>query len=178
MESTLVNRVATSGLITLNLEDYFPKKDIMVFDIAVYLFHGLILKEKEFRVALKEVDWTVYQDKTVLIQCSTDAILPLWSYMLISQYLQGVASDVFVGDESEYIKASYYKTLSGVRWEDFNDQRVVIKGCGHLPVPEEAYAHVTFLLKPFAKSIMFGEPCSTVPVFKKTQATDPSIASE
>lgn len=167
MESTIVNRVAASGLLTLNLEDYFPKKEKVVFDIAGYLFHGLILKEKEFRAALKELDWSVYRGKIVLIQCTTDAILPMWSYMLITQYLEGIAHDVFVGDEKEYIKASFYKALSDVPWEEFADQRVVVKGCGQLPVPEEAYARIVFLLKPFAKSIMFGEPCSTVPVFKK-----------
>lgn len=167
MESTLVNRVAASGLVTINLEDYFPQGEKVVFDIVPFLFHGLILKEKEFRASLKELDWSVYKDKIVLIQCTSEAIIPMWAYMLISQNLQNIASDVFTGSEAEYIKSKFYQTLSSRDWSVFQDQRLVIKGCGNLPVPEEAYARIAFLLKPYAKSIMFGEPCSTVPVYKQ-----------
>lgn len=168
MESPLINRVASSGILTLNLEDFFPDKECVVFDIQPYLFHGLILKEKDFRTALKELDWQMYQDKIVLIQCSSDAIIPMWAYMLISQYLEGVASEVFVGTEPEFIKAWYHRILQEKDWSSYEDSRVVVKGCGEKPVPPEAYGVVTFLLKPFAKSIMFGEPCSTVPIYKNT----------
>ncbi|MFZ1703634.1 MAG: DUF2480 family protein [Saprospiraceae bacterium] len=167
MESQLVNRVASSGIVTLNLEDYFPKHDFLVFDISQFLFHGLILKEKEFRLALKEEDWTTYSDKIILIQCSTDAIIPLWAYMLISNYLTGTAKDVFVGSQEEYIKSFMVNALHGIDWTQYSDQRIVVKGCGNKPVPADAYARITQLLRPFVKSIMFGEPCSTVPVFKK-----------
>ncbi|MBK8620624.1 MAG: DUF2480 family protein [Saprospiraceae bacterium] len=168
MESSLINRVASSGIMTLNLEDFFPDKDRMIFDIQPYLFHGLILKEKDFRSALKELDWTTFEDKIVLIQCSSDAIIPMWAYMLISQYLEGVAYEVFVGTDAEYIKSWYHKALKENDWSSYHDCRVVVKGCGEKPVPPEAYSMITFLLKPFAKSIMFGEPCSTVPIYKKS----------
>lgn len=167
METQLVNRVANSGIVTLNLEDFFPKLDFYVFDISEYLFHGLILKEKEFRIALQELEWSPYKDKVVLIQCSSDAIIPLWAYMLITKYLTDTARDVFVGTKEEYIKSYMMVALNQVEWEKYADQRIVIKGCGDHPVPAEAYARITFKLQPFAKSIMFGEPCSTVPVYKK-----------
>lgn len=167
METQLINRVANSGLITINLEEYFPKNEFAIFDLKDYLFHGLILKEKDFRLSLKEADWSVYKNKTVLIQCTADAIIPLWAYMLVTQYLSGMADEVFVGSQEEFVKAHYKKVLSDKDWSDMADQRIVIKGCSDKPVPEEAYALMTHILVPIAKSIMFGEPCSTVPVYKK-----------
>ncbi|MBK6363156.1 MAG: DUF2480 family protein [Saprospiraceae bacterium] len=167
METQLINRVASSGIITINLEDFYPTCDFKVFDISDFLFHGLILKEKEFRTTLKELDWSVFRDKTVLILCSTDAIVPLWAYMLISQYLHGVANDIFVGTEKEFIKTWYYHALEKFDWTPYENQKIVVKGCGHKTVPEDAYARITKHLMPIAGSIMFGEPCSTVPVYKK-----------
>lgn len=168
MESeTLVNRVAESGLITINLESFFPEKQIIVFDIKDFLFHGLILKEKEFREALKVLDWTIYQNKIVLVNCSTDAIIPLWAYMLIENYLADIADDTYQGSTEDYLRMHYKKVIESIDASQYKDQRIVIKGCGTKPVPSFAYAVVTKVLKPYAQSIMFGEPCSTVPVFKR-----------
>lgn len=168
MEPQLINRVANSGLITINLEDFYPKQEFIIFDLKDFLFQALILKEKDFRLALKDLDWTGYQDKIVLIQCSADAVIPLWAYMLVAQYLTGIASDVFVGNVDEYLKAHYKQVLEQNNWTEMIDQRIVVKGCSDKAVPEDAYALLTKILKPIAKSIMFGEPCSTVPVYKKS----------
>lgn len=176
MESnTLVNRVAESGLITINLEDFFPENFFAVFDIKDYLFHGLILKEKDFREALKNIDWSIYKDKIVLINCSADAIIPLWAYMLIEVYLQDWAYDSYQGNEEEYLRFHYKNVLQKLDTTQFNDQRIVIKGCGNKPVPSYAYALITAVLKPYAQSIMFGEPCSTVPIFKRPRVVKPTI---
>lgn len=165
--AVLVNKVAESGLITINLESYFPNHEFVVFDLKDHLFHGLILKEKEFREALKTLDWSVYQHKIVLITCTTDAIIPLWAYMLIESNLQGIAADTYQGSEQEYLRLHYRHVLSQMDFEKYTDQRIVIKGCSNKPVPAEAYGYITRLLKPYAQSIMFGEPCSTVPIFKR-----------
>jgi hypothetical protein len=173
MENTvLVNKVAESGLITINLENYFPQHSFAVFDLKDYLFHGLILKEKEFRDALKSLDWTRYEQKLVLITCSTDAIIPLWAYMLIESYLHGIAADTYQGSEEEYLRMYYRNVLSQIDFAKYIDQRIVIKGCSNKPVPAYAYGYITQLLKPYAQSIMFGEPCSTVPIFKRPRKLD------
>lgn len=173
MENTvLVNKVAESGLITINLENYFPQQSFAVFDLKDYLFHGLILKEKEFRDALKSLDWTRYEQKLVLITCSTDAIIPLWAYMLIESYLHGIAADTYQGSEEEYLRMYYRNVLSQIDVAKYIDQRIVIKGCSNKPVPAYAYGYITQLLKPYAQSIMFGEPCSTVPIFKRPRKLD------
>jgi hypothetical protein len=169
MESTtLVNRVAESGIITINLEEYYPKNEFALFDIKDFLFHGLILKEKEFREALKHLDWNQFKSKIVLVQCSTDAVIPLWAYMLIETYLDGIAADSYHGSQEDYL-TMYYRTyvLDKMNFEQYTDKRVVIKGCSQKAVPAYAYACITQKLKPYAQSIMFGEPCSTVPIFKR-----------
>ena len=167
MDKPLVNRVAQSGLITLNLEDYFPGEEVVNFDLKDYLFMELILKEKDFRVAMKDHDWSQYEGKVVLVNCSTDAIIPLWAYMLVASNLSAYAVDVFQGTPNEYYKHAMAKALDAVDWAQYDDERVIIKGCGNKPVPPSAYLDITTKLRPFAKSIMFGEACSTVPVFKK-----------
>ncbi len=169
-DSTLVNRVAASGLITINLEDYFPQKAIVNFDIKEYLFHGLILKEKDFRAAMKQLDWSIYKDKIVLVNCSTDAIIPLWAYMLIENYLIGVVWDTYQGTEEEYLRMHYREAIDRIGVEQYIDKRIVIKGCGDKPVPSYAYAKITNRLMPYVQSLMFGEPCSTVPIYKKPKA--------
>lgn len=166
-EDVLINRVANSGLITLNLEDHYPHYDMVRFDIKDYLFHGLILKEKDFRKALKELDWHQYQDKILLVLCSADAIIPVWAYMLITGYAQGIAADLFAGSEEEYLKAYFYKVIQEMDLSKYRDKRIVIKGCSKRPVPAAAYLQLTQGLKPYAQSIMYGEPCSTVPIFKR-----------
>lgn len=167
MSGTLVNKVANSGLITLDLEKYLPSGEIVTFDLKAHLFMGLILKEKDFREALKNLDWNIYQDKNVAIICSVDAIIPAWAYMLVVTYLQPVANDVFAGTAEEMYKHLVLKNINAINTEVFTDQRIVIKGCGDVPVESYAYAEITKLLKPVVKSIMYGEPCSTVPIYKK-----------
>ncbi len=164
---TLVNKVAQSGIITLNLEDYFPNKDIISLDIKNFLFMGLILKEKEFRQSLKDHDWVQYSNKIVLISCSEDAILPSWSYMLLESYLGDVAEDVYYGTKEEFLIMYYKNVIKDLDLTLFDEKRIVIKGCGEKPVPAAAYGMITSRLKPHALSIMFGEPCSTVPIYKK-----------
>lgn len=167
MSDVIVNKVAQSGLITLDLENYLPQGEVATFDLKEHLFMGLILKEKDFREALKNMDWSVYRDKYVTVTCSVDAIIPVWAYMLVANYLQPFAKDVYVGSEDEMKKHLFLKNLASIHIEEFRDQRVVVKGCGEIPIDNYAYAEVTRLLTPVAKSIMYGEPCSTVPIYKK-----------
>ncbi len=167
MSEPFVNKVADSGLITLDLEKWYPREETAVFDIKDYLFMGMILKEKDFREALKAKDWTIYQDKNVALTCSVDAIIPVWAYMLVAANLQPFANEIVMGDEKELHKTIFLKNLSAIDVQEFDDKRVVIKGCGETPIADYVYMEITKLLRPVAKSIMYGEPCSTVPVFKK-----------
>ena len=167
MQETIVNKVAESGLISFDIEQYYPKEEIKIFDLKEYLFMGLILKEKDFRAALITTDWSVYQNKYVGIICSADAIIPMWAYMLIATYLKPVAKDVVLGDEKKIVENVLVNNLDAVNGEEYLDKRVVVKGCGETPIPEAAYIKITNKLLPFAKSIMYGEPCSTVPIYKK-----------
>ena len=167
MEQPIKNKVAESGLITLDLEGFLPK-DTVVFDLQPHLFMGLILKEKEFRAALKAFDWNSYVGKQVAITCSADAIIPVWAYMLVASYLQPVAASVYVGTEAELKKHLMLQHINAINPQDYSDARVVVKGCGDTPIDAYAYAAVTAKLLPVAKTIMYGEPCSTVPVYKKT----------
>lgn len=172
MSETIINKVAESGLITINLEDYYPNGETMVFDLKDFLFMGLILKEKDFREALKKEDWEKYRNKYVAVSCTADAIIPIWAYMLVVSYIQPVAKDIIYGDEKELHRTIFIKNIAQVKADEFKDQRVVIKGCGDLPVGEFAYAEITKILRPVVKSIMYGEPCSTVPVYKKSNTKD------
>jgi uncharacterized protein DUF2480 len=167
MSDAIVNKVSESGLITLDLEQYYPKDAIALFDLKDYLFMGLILKEKDFREALKTLDWETYRDKFVGVTCSADAIIPPWAYMLVASYLQPVAMDVIMGDEKEVHKTIFLKSIQGINLSEFAGQRVVVKGCGETPIGEFAYMEIAKRLRPVAKTIMYGEPCSTVPIFKK-----------
>lgn len=163
----LVNRVAASGLITINLEDFYPAEELIIFDIKDYLFMELILKEKDFRAALKEQDWSQYEGKRLLVYCSTDAIIPVWAYMLVATYAAPFATDIFQGDQEAYLKTYYTQTIAKIDPTQYEQQRIVVKGCSDKPVPPAAYLALTQKLRPFAKSIMYGEPCSTVPIFKQ-----------
>ena len=167
MSDIIINKVAESGLITLDLEEYFPKGEIVVFDLKDFLFMGLILKEKDYRASLQQVDWTTYQDKNVAVTCSVDAVIPVWAYMLAVTYLQPVAKEVVFGNADDLTKQVLLRNINGIDASEFADKRVVVKGCGELPIGEFAYMEVTKKLRPVAKSIMYGEPCSTVPIFKK-----------
>lgn len=167
MSDIMINKVAESALITINLEDYYPKETIAVFDLKDYLFMGLILKEKDFRESLKNLDLAQYTEKVVAITCSADAVIPVWAYMLTASALQPVAKDVYFGTEDAIREQLLLKNIAAIDSAEFIDKRIVVKGCGELPIGEAAYLQATKILRPVAKSIMYGEPCSTVPIFKK-----------
>lgn len=166
MEEIFVNKVANSGLITLNLEDHFPMGERKFIDIKDVLFMGMVLKEKDFRDWVKNHDWLEYQGANVAIGCTADAIVPTWAYMLMASKLSGIATEVVFGDLQSLEAVLWRKALQSLDLESFRDQKMVIKGCGDLPITAAAYAEITRLLTPLAKSIMYGEPCSTVPVYK------------
>lgn len=168
-EDIIINKVAQSALITLDLEKYYPKQKIEEFDLKEYLFMELILKEKDFREAMKNIDWSIYRDKTIALHCSADAIIPIWAYMLVTTYLQPYAYDIIFGDKDTVLNAYFCKNLEQINPNDFEDKRVVIKGCADIKIPEAAYIEITRKLRPVVKSIMYGEPCSTVPVYKKAK---------
>ena len=168
MEETLVNKVAESGIITLSLENFIPDAaQLAVFDIKPFLFREMILREKDFRTALLELDWEPYRGKHVAVTCSVDAIIPMWAYMLAGSYLEPVALSVYFGTQAELKKHVMLQQIEAVKGEEYVDKRVVIKGCGEDPVPESAYVAITAKLRPLVKSLMYGEPCSTVPIYKK-----------
>jgi hypothetical protein len=166
MSDEIINKVANSGLITIDLEELYPKGERVLFDIKPLLFQELILKEKDFREFIKQHDWTQYQDKLVAITCTADAIIPTWAYMLVSIALEPYANKIVFGDLETLEAIAFNEALLSIVYEDYKDKRVVIKGCSSLPVCTNAYVELVRGLKPFAKSIMYGEPCSTVPLYK------------
>lgn len=166
-EEILVNKVSQSGLITLNLEDYFPQDQSVEIDIKEALYMGLVLKEKDFRNWVKEKNWQEYVNKNVAIHCSTDAIVPTWAYMLIASKLSGVAKKIVFGNIQALDSVLWEEAFSNIDLTNFDNQKVVIKGCGNLPVSAAAYTKITELLIPRVQSLMYGEPCSTVPVYKR-----------
>lgn len=161
------NKVDESGLITFNLEDLYQVGERKVFDLKDFLFEGLILKEKDYREALKNLDWSVYQECFVSIACSADAIVPQWAFMLASAYLQPVAKRVIMGSSETLETVLFQETLATLDVEQFRDERVIVKGCSKYPVPTSAYVEFVAKLRPIAKSVMYGEACSTVPLFKR-----------
>lgn len=167
MEEKIINKVAQSGLVTFDLASIYPKGERLVYDIKDNLFHGLILKEKDFREFVKNHDWTAYQDAYVAITCTADAIVPTWAYMLLANQLQPYAKEVIFGDLEVLETLLFERALNDLDMSQFADERVVVKGCGDIPVPESAFVKFTYELSKVAKSIMYGEPCSTVPVFKR-----------
>ncbi|MFM2139634.1 MAG: hypothetical protein RJA57_1941 [Bacteroidota bacterium] len=171
MSEPIVNKVAESGLMTLDPETWYPRGETAVFDLKDHLFMGLVLKEKEFREALKTLDWSVYQDTNVALYCSADAIVPVWAWMLVAAYLQPVAREIVMGDTTELIRQLYLKNIDRIDLSAYAGQRVVIKGCGETPIPDFVYMELTRRLRPVVKSIMYGEPCSTVPVYKQRPAS-------
>lgn len=166
------NKVAESGIITLDLTPFLPREtDFALFDLQPFLFHGLILKEKDYRAALQALDWSAFSGKHIALYCSTDAIIPVWAYMLAASYLQPVAASVTFGQLLLVHELLLQSNLrAGIRPADYEGARVVLKGCGDVPVPEAAYVAATLLLRPVVKSLMYGEPCSTVPVYKLSPA--------
>jgi len=167
MSDLLNNKVAESGILTIDLASFLPANEFILFDIKPFLFMELILKEKEFRAALLTTDWTNYKDKVVGIICSADAIIPMWANMLIVSALNPFAKAVYFGNENKVREQQLLENIGALNINEYNDQRVVIKGCGDTPIGESAYIAITQKLRPVVKSIMYGEPCSTVPVYKK-----------
>lgn len=165
--SEIINRVAKSGIVTINLEKYLPESEIVAFDVKQYLFKGLMLREKEYRAALKELDWEQYSGKHVAIGCSADAIVPIWAYMLAGRYLTDHAASYAFASVEQLQDSLVRENLSALDLEALEDKRVVIKGCGSIPIPASAYVEITRLLMPVVKTLMYGEPCSMVPLYKK-----------
>lgn len=167
MAEEIVNKVAQSGLITLDLEEYYPEGDRVLYDITDNLWQGIALKEKDFRAFVKEHDWGQYAGKFVAVYCSADAIVPTWAYMLLASKLQPTAAKVVFGTLETLNTVIFNEALAKIDVVQYKDARVILKGCGKLPVPESAYVELTNLLLPHVKSLMFGEPCSTVPIYKQ-----------
>lgn len=172
MAEEIINKIAASALHQIDLEDFYPKQEITVFDLKPHLFMELILKEKDFREALSGYDWPVFSGKTVAVTCTADAIIPSWAYMLVVSYLQPFARNIIFGDEQTARNQLFLENLKGIDPSPYRDRRIVVKGCGDLPIGEFAYMEITKILRPVAKSIMYGEPCSTVPIFKRVKTSD------
>lgn len=168
--SEIVNRVSSSSIISLNLEEIYPKEERVIFDLKSFLWQELILKEQDFRNALKVVDWESYREKWVAITCSADAIIPTWAFMLVCTYLHPVSKGYAIGDLDTLEIMISEKVISALDLEFFTDRPVVIKGCNNFPIPLFAYGRIISTLQHVAKSLMFGEPCSTVPLFKKSKS--------
>ncbi|MEP3372755.1 MAG: DUF2480 family protein [Maribacter dokdonensis] len=167
MEDEIVNKVAQSKLITFNLEDYYPKGERMVLDIKDWLYEGFILKEKEFRAFVDAHDWSQYKDAYVAMHCSTDAIIPGWAYLLLSVKLSGIAKKAVQGSLVDLETSIYQSVIENIDISEYQDRLIIIKGCSKKPVPANAYLFLAERLKPVAKSIMYGESCSSVPLYKR-----------
>jgi hypothetical protein len=167
MADVIENKVAKSGLITLDLEELMPAWDVVGFDMADVLWQGLALKEKDFRAFVKDNDWSAYAGKQVYIHNSADAIIPTWAYMLLGAALEVHADLIVVGDELQLNLALWQRFVDNFDATQYNDQRVILKGCGSIAIPDTVYIQLSQKLVPQVKTLMFGEPCSTVPVFKK-----------
>lgn len=167
MSDEIINKVAQSGLHTLDLEDYYPREEIVVLDLKPLLFREMILKEKEFRAALQAIDWSQYQDKILGVVCTADAIIPSWAYMLVAVQAQPFVKDIFLGDGQVALREAFLINLRAIDTSAFADKRIVVKGCGDLSVDGFAYLEIARRLRPVVKSIMYGEACSNVPVYKK-----------
>jgi len=165
-ELEIINRVSTSALVTFDLEDYYIPGERVLYDLKDNLYEQLILREKEFREFIKNHNWESYANKLVAITCSADAIVPTWAYMLITTALQPYAAKVVFGSLADLETTLYQESLARVDWQTFKGAKVVIKGCSKIEVPVSAYVEATNRLRGIAASIMFGEPCSTVPIFK------------
>lgn len=163
----IINKVEKSGLITLDLEDFYPKEPRMLFDLKDYLYEGLVLREKEFRENLSKLDWKMYENAYVAVTCTSDAVVPSWSYLLIANSLTGVAKLISFGTIEDLERDIFTEIIDKMDVDNYKDKKIIIKGCSRKPVPQNAYLQLIQKLKPIASSLMFGEACSTVPIFKK-----------
>tara|TARA_B100001142_G_C14295425_1_gene640659 strand:+ start:878 stop:1387 length:510 start_codon:yes stop_codon:yes gene_type:complete len=167
MSGEIVNRVAKSGLINIDLSDYAPKQKVIVFEVKDFLFQEIILKEKEFRSSLKEFDFSIYNGKIVAINCSSDAIVPMWAFMLITSYLKNIASEIHFGTKEEVFQKIFTDNINAINKIEFDNKKVIVKGCGQIPLSASLYVAITKKLQNTVSSLMFGEACSAVPVYKK-----------
>ncbi|WP_410006784.1 DUF2480 family protein [Aequorivita nionensis] len=167
MAEEIINRVANSKLITFDLEEIYPKGERISFDISQWLLEGIVLRESEFRNKATEHNWSQYQNKFVALFCSTDAIVPGWAYLLLSLHLAPYAKKVTVGSLDELESILFTELLQNIDVSEYIDKPVIIKGCAHKPIPQNAYVILAQKLQPIAKSIMYGEACSSVPLFKR-----------
>ncbi len=170
MNNKIVNRVANSGLITIDLSDYAPKKPIENLDLKKFLFESLILKEKDFRFCLKQFDFSFYTNKIVAVNCSANSILPMWAFMLVSSQLNEVNADVYFGSKEEVFEQVFIKNIDGISEYKFENKKVIVKGCGGIKLTAGLYIAITNKLQNVVHSLMFGEACSSVPVFKRSRA--------
>jgi hypothetical protein len=165
----IVNKVANSVLEVFDLEDYYPIGIRTQLDISQWLLDGFLLKEKDFREALKNHDWSQFQNHFVAIHCSTDAIIPAWASILVTVYISPFAKKVVFGNLTDLETSLYQEILPTLDYSKYQDKPVILKGCSKKPVPESAYIMAIQKLQPFAKSIMYGEACSAVPLYKKSK---------
>ena len=166
MTGEIINRVANSNLITIDLSDYSPKRNIAEIDIKDFLFEGVLLKEKEFRLSLKEFDFSIYTNKTVALNCSADAIVPMWAFMLVTSYLNSVNADIHFGIKEDVFQQIFTNNINAIDASEFVSKKVIVKGCGQIPLTEALYIAITKKLQNTVSSLMFGEACSAVPVLK------------
>ncbi|GFZ89395.1 hypothetical protein GCM10011531_21160 [Aquaticitalea lipolytica] len=167
MADEIINRVANSKLIVVDLEDYYPKGERTLFDIKDWLYEELVLREKDFRDYVSKHNWEQYQDHYVALTCTSDAIVPAWAFMLVTMQLQPYAKRIIIGDLQQLETSIYQDIIQNLDTNSFLDKPLIIKGCSNKPVPENAYILLSQKLKPIAKSIMYGEACSSVPLYKK-----------
>ena len=167
MSNEIINKVEKSGLIQINLDEYYPQGERLIFDLESCLKGGFVLIEKEFRAFVKNNDWSVYQDKYVGIICSSDAIIPLWAFMLVASKIEPYAKKVVCGNKEELEKAIFNDLFLVLDFSQFEDKRIIVKGCGKHPIPESVFVDFSVKLQAYAKNIMFGEACSAVPLYKK-----------
>lgn len=166
MSTEIINRVANSKLITFDLEDYYPRGERVLFDIKDWLLEGLVLRETVFREKALAHDWSQYQDKFVALTCTTDAIIPAWAYMLLSTYLNPIAKKVVTGDLNTLETVLYTEIIKDLDISELKGKPIIVKGCAHKPVPQNAYLLLIERLQPVVKSILYGEACSSVPLYK------------
>ena len=167
MSEEIINRVANSDLITIDLTDYAPNIQILELDIKHFLFEGFILKEKDFRASLKEFDFSGYENKVVAVFCSSDCIIPMWAFMLVTSCLNNVASEIYSGNKNTVFQQLFLSNIENIKTLKFKNKKVIVKGCGQIPLSQNLYVAITKKLQNIVTSLMFGEACSAVPVFKK-----------
>lgn len=168
-DNTLVNRVASSGLITIDLGDFFPENEVMSFELSPYLYKGMVLKEKDFRESITHLDCAKFKNQIVAVYCNADALIPMWAYMLVAAKLKDIATKVYYGNTTEAEHQYVIEKINQINPETYKNTRVVVKGCGNKTVPEAAFLAISQKLLPLVKSLMYGEACSSVPIYKNKQ---------